>query len=373
MATVMVEQLPRHLAVQKSDGEEKGLDAHGPQVEGTKSIFRHKNLSASMVFTNFWIEPPYLPYISPPSNIIKTMAGEDDFMARALSSLSHQMALANAAPGGGSGGADEKFCEIEAHAKSLVNDDTPKIDSAVKSYLSLVAARSVVASEIDVLSENVKSLDEQVKLNSMDMKSALTCARKLLNGINTTLIPKRNNNNIDEEKEESDDEEVQKMMDAATIVVYNRLVENKDMKPSKVLGRKSLVVAWPYIQERFRRGIESKEECVVDGNNDDAFLSSYSIEILPPIAPPQGIENDSWIAFYTEFGNLLNKACQNDESKQEEDDDGDDEDDSKLLWANDKGVKELQRRQERRARRAEEVKQCNQDQSGENVDVAESS
>lgn len=306
------------------------------------------------------------------------MAGEDDFMARALSSLSHQMALANAAPGGGSGGADEKNTKhfvVEAHAKSLVNDDTPKIDSAVKSYLSLVAARSVVASEIDVLSENVKSLDEQVKLNSMDMKSALTCARKLLNGINTTLIPKRNNNNIDEEKEESDDEEIQKMMDAATIVVYNRLVENKDMKPSKVLGRKSLVVAWPYIQERFRRGIEKEEECDVDGststNNVDAFLRSYSIEILPAIAPPQGIENDSWIAFYTEFGNLLNKACQNDESKQQEDDDGDDEDDSKLLWSNDKGVKELQRRQERRARRAEELKQCNQDQSGENV--AESS
>ena len=306
------------------------------------------------------------------------MAGEDDdFMARALSSLSHQMALANAAPGGGSGGADDKntkLNDIEAHAKSLVNDDTPKIDSAVKSYLSLVAARSVVASEIDVLSENVKSLDEQVKLNSMDMKSALTCARKLLNGINTTLIPKRDNH-IDEEKDESNDEEIQKMMNAAAIVVYNRLVENKDMKPSKVLGRKSLVVAWSYIQERFRRGIESEEECDVDGstsrNNVDDFLRSYSIEILPAIAPPQGIEKDSWIAFYTEFGNLLKKACQNDESKQQQDDDGDDEDDSKLLWANDKGVKELQRRQERRARRAEELKQIHQDQSGENV--AESS
>ena len=378
----MVEQASASSRRQKSDGGwgEGEPGRPRPTQVGTKSFATAQNLPASasmMLFIIFLVSLPIVIVLSL-HQANKTMAGEDDFMARALSSLSHQMALANAAPGGGSGGADEKNTKhfvVEAHAKSLVNDDTPKIDSAVKSYLSLVAARSVVASEIDVLSENVKSLDEQVKLNSMDMKSALTCARKLLNGINTTLIPKRNNNNIDEEKEESDDEEIQKMMDAATIVVYNRLVENKDMKPSKVLGRKSLVVAWPYIQERFRRGIEKEEECDVDGststNNVDAFLRSYSIEILPAIAPPQGIENDSWIAFYTEFGNLLNKACQNDESKQQEDDDGDDEDDSKLLWSNDKGVKELQRRQERRARRAEELKQCNQDQSGENV--AESS
>ena len=303
------------------------------------------------------------------------MAGED-FIARALSSLSQQMALANASVGGAGAGAYDQSSslhkEIESYAKSLVDDDTPKIDSAVKSYLSLVAARSVVASEIDVLSENVKSLDEQVKLNSMDMKSALTCARKLLNGINTTVIPKRNDK--EEEKDESNvssDEEKQKMMDAATTIVWNRLVENKDMKPSKVLGRKSLIVAWSYIEERFRRGLESNGECTDSASrNVDASLCSYSIEILPAIAPPQGIEKDSWIVFYSEFGNLLSKACQNDESKQE--DDGDDEDDSKLLWADDKGVKELQRRQERRARRAEGLMQSNKDQSADNK-VAESS
>ena len=85
---------------------------------------------------------------------------DQDFITRALSSLSQQMALANAAGGDGGSVADDKNSSldksIEAHAKSLVDDDTPKIDSAVKSYLSLVAARSVVASEIDVLSENVK-------------------------------------------------------------------------------------------------------------------------------------------------------------------------------------------------------------------------
>eukprot|EP00574_Skeletonema_japonicum_P006206 CAMPEP_0201722894 /NCGR_PEP_ID=MMETSP0593-20130828/7102_1 /ASSEMBLY_ACC=CAM_ASM_000672 /TAXON_ID=267983 /ORGANISM="Skeletonema japonicum, Strain CCMP2506" /LENGTH=301 /DNA_ID=CAMNT_0048213901 /DNA_START=111 /DNA_END=1016 /DNA_ORIENTATION=+ len=298
------------------------------------------------------------------------MTGQDDFIARALSSLSQQMALANAA---GGGVADDKNSilneTIEAHAKSLVDDDTPKIDSAVKSYLSLVAARSVVASEIDVLSENVKSFDAQVKLNSMDMKSALVCARKLLNGINTTVVPRRNGK--EEEKDESDDggskneinDETQQMMNAATHIVWNRLVENKDMKPSKVLGRKSLKVAWPYIEERFRRGADSADDSSI--NNVDALIRSYSIEILPAIAPPQGIEMDSWIAYYTEFGNLLTKACQNDKSKQE--DDGENEDDSKLLWAHDKGVSELQRRQDRRAKRAESLTQSKNDAEKESV------
>lgn len=300
------------------------------------------------------------------------MAGQDDFIARALSSLSQQMALANAAGGGVANDKHTILNETEAHAKSLVDDDTPKIDSAVKSYLSLVAARSVVASEIDVLSENVKSFDDaQVKLNSMDMKSALTCARKLLNGINTTVIPKRNGREEEEEKDESDgdssneiNDKTQRMMDAATNIVWNRLVENKDLKPSKVLGRKSLIAAWPYIEERFRRGAKSADDASI---NVDTWLHSYSEEILPAIAPPQGIESDSWIAYYTEFGNLLSKACQNDKSKQE--DDGDNEDDSKLLWANDKGVSELQRRQDRRAKRAETLTQSKNNTEKESAAV----
>ncbi len=288
---------------------------------------------------------------------------DDDFIARALSSLSQQMALANAAGGGGGGVVtdDKKSSlnqDIEAHAKSLVDNDTPKIDSAVKSFLSLVAARSVVASEIDVLSENVKSIDQEVKLNTMDMKSALTCARKLLNGINTTVIPKRNGK--EEEKDESGDSNYKtndENQNAATQIVWNRLVENKDMKPSKVLGRKSLIVAWPYIQERFRRGVES-DKCVDDVSiNADVLPSSYSMELLPAIAPPQGIEKVDWIAYYTEFGNLLSKACRNDESKQEEDHEDNNEDDSKLLWSNDKGVSELQQRRDRRAKRAEVLTQ----------------
>lgn len=285
---------------------------------------------------------------------------EDDFIARALSSLSHQMTLANTGGAAGGGeGTDENKKIIEAHAQSLVDNDAPKIDSAVKSYLSLVAARSVVASEIDVLSENVKSCDHHQQLNTMGMKDALTCARKLLNGINTTLIPKVAEEEVPEEKDNDNNksnEEHDEIKDNVTRIVWNRLValKNKDMKPSKIFGRKTLIVVYPFIEERFRRGLE--KDCGgfdIAGSTNNA--ANTSPELLPAIAPPLGIDKDSWIAFYTEFGTLLKKACQNDIESKKEGEEGEQckEDDSQLLWSDDKGVKELQERRDRRAKRAE--------------------
>jgi len=289
---------------------------------------------------------------------------EDDFIARALSSLSHQMTLANTGGAAGGGeGTDEDKKIIEAHAQSLVDNDAPKIDSAVKSYLSLVAARSVVASEIDVLSENVKSCDHYQQLNTMGMKDALTCARKLLNGINTTLIPKMAEEEVVPEEKDNAinkaNEEHDEIKDNVTRIVWNRLValKNKDMKPGKVFGRRALIVVYPFIEERFRRGLEKDGEGLDNSASTNAATSprSYSIELLPAIAPPLGIDTDSWISFYTEFGALLRKACQNDIESKKEGEEGEQckEDDSKLLWSDDKGVKELQERRDRRAKRAE--------------------
>ncbi len=302
---------------------------------------------------------------------------EDDFIARALSSLSHQMTLANTGGAAGGGeGTDEDKKIIEAHAQSLVDNDSPKIDSAVKSYLSLVAARSVVASEIDVLSENVKSCDHYQQLNSMDMKSALTCARKLLNGINTTLIPKMATEEVVPEEKDDDnnntDEDHDEIKDNVTRMVWNRLValKNKDMKPSKVFGRKTLIVVYPFIEERFRRGLEKDDKGLdssASTNNAATSPRSCSSELLPAIDPPLGIDKDSWISFYTEFGALLKKACQNDIEHKKEGEEGEQckEDDSKLLWSDDKGVKELQERRDRRAKRAEILTQA---QSSNNED-----
>ena len=79
-----------------------------------------------------------------------TPQNDDDFYSRAMASFHQQMDIANTNTNNDS--TDEPLIDVEEYAKSLVEDDLPKIDAAVKSYLSLVAARSAVASDIDVLS-----------------------------------------------------------------------------------------------------------------------------------------------------------------------------------------------------------------------------
>ena len=312
-----------------------------------------------------------------------TNPNDDDFYARALASFNQQMAIAN--------NNDAATKEVEQYAKSLVDDDHPKIDGAVKSYLSLVAARSAVASDIDVLPDSLSTKDIvqctfATSNKSMDAnRCSLMCARTLLSTINSTTIPTDFEKGVDtstiNEDEEVDNNEEDKMktymQDNTTKILWNRLVvqsnsstgdkeKAKQTKPSKVIGRASLLVAYPYIQERFRRGIilSSEDGGKVDTTSpsaaeDDGIkannpLQSLSNEVLQPVNPPKGIELDQWKAFYTEFGQLLSRACINDNENEdtEEQIKAEQHDDSALIWSADKGKSELQSRRESRAKRA---------------------
>ena len=298
---------------------------------------------------------------------------------------------------------------VEAYAKSLVEDDSPKIDAAVKSYLSLVAARSVVASDIDVLPSGATITTNDVvqqqctfatsTKSALDAnRCALICARTLLSTINSTTIPSisstieaetsnASNNDIDETKTDEEERTKLQLQKNTTEVLWNRLVQQssssdsnnsssigednaRQIKPSKVLGRTSLFVAYPYIQERFRRGVLlSENKFDTDDTTDNTtetktnLLESLSNDILPPVNPPKGIELDQWKAFYTEFGILLSRACSVDdddydaEAKEETSQNNKEtveqhHDDSALLWSNDKGLAELQSRRVNRAQRA---------------------
>ncbi|KAL9179425.1 hypothetical protein ACHAXT_008715 [Thalassiosira profunda] len=300
-----------------------------------------------------------------------------DFYARALASLNQQIATAAATA----------EADVEAHAKSLVEDDLPKIDSAVKSYLSLVAARSAVASDIDVLSASAASSHHVQCTFASSSKSpvdanrwALMCARTLLSAINSTTIPDgesagelaadnaNNNNNVETKSDEEEKVRAQLQKDATKVVavLWNKLVmvakgsdnaKANQMKPSKVLGRESLLVAYPYIEERLRRGAlladngTDAPSSVEDGSDASTTnpLASLSDELLPPVSPPTVIDIGQWNAFYTEFGHLLGNADKgNDHSPTMEDD-------SALLWSCDKGSAELQQRRELRSQRATEA------------------
>ena len=342
--------------------------------------------------------------VNPPIN--------DDFYAKALSSFNHQMSLANIAEES-TATARSNIPIMESYAKSLVENDLPKIDSAVKSYLSLVAARSAVASDIDVISVSSKfkstsngndsakrAMTEVVQCqctfatstsNPMDAnRCALICARTLLATMNSTTIPSESS---DKEQASSksnsstnnDDKQIQmELQNNAIQILWNGLLPVKvspstetagdldkakqaQTKPSKILGRKSLSLAYPYIKERFRRGIllklksnddDSQNNCdapssihidateiATTAQNNQLQLESLPNELLPPVPTPKGIDIDQWKAFYTEFGNLLEDSQSSPKVM----------DDSPLLWSNDQHVGELQRRREMRAQRATEA------------------
>ena len=270
----------------------------------------------------------------------------DDFYARALASFNQHMTLANNNNHNNNTAAvstANDIINVEEYAKSLVEDDSPKIDAAVKSYLSLVAARSVVASDIDVLpsgstTTTTNNVVQQCTFATLTKSAldanrcALICARTLLSTINSTTIPSTSfsaiegetsnasNNDIDETKTNEEERAKLQLQKNTTEVLWNRLVQQssssssssskssssstgedktRQIKPSKVLGRTSLFVAYPYIQERFRRGVLlSENKFDTDDTTDNTtetktnLLESLSNDILPPVNTAKGIELD---------------------------------------------------------------------------------
>lgn len=289
-----------------------------------------------------------------------------DFYTRALSSLTHQLAFAN-------DNDDDGVEALESYIASLVEDDNPKIERAVKSFLALIAARASVASDVDVLSTSSSHPPSMTTLLAAGNRCLLLCARALLSAIDSTVIPPidavkdvgNDENTIDETMVAKTKQSSQK--NSATRFVWNKLAVISDEtarrmnKPSKILGKRSLIVAYPYIHERLRRGRcrNSGQVLGVDDNSQVEIraIRLLSDELLSPVIPPKGIDLDQWESFYNEFERLLPRSFDDDDDF---DNNGKESsqslerknDDSALLWSNDGGLAELKARREDRARRA---------------------
>ncbi|KAL3823719.1 hypothetical protein ACHAXA_007290, partial [Cyclostephanos tholiformis] len=332
----------------------------------------------------------------------------DDFYERALSSLTRRIVPSNDDGGDGARSdnstaataglvvfpapaipiIDDVLGALESHAISLVEDDVPKIDRAVRNYLALVAARSSVASDVDVLSASrvtttitptttttttfltapedasdgglTSSRAARNAASDVNLRSLL-CARALLLAINSTIIPLTPDDDDDDDGESEATTRVQSSREgAATRILWNRLViqssskftsdspSGRINKPSNSLGRRSLIVAYPYIRERLRRGHDrgrrTDVDADVDGGIESGAMSSTSLsggattvgstprsarrqavvralsdDVLPPAIPPIGIDHDQWESFYAEFGRLLFRDGDDDD---DDDDDG---------------------------------------------------
>lgn len=322
------------------------------------------------------------------------MASSQDFHTAALTSLTNQIAAQN----------KTKITFDPNQYASTLLQSTPKIDSAVKSYLSLVAARSSTSSHVDLLATHSHKdatvgdkCDDTIPYHSCIFlengnAASLACARVLLGGMNSTLLPDEHFfeiiRHIDDsvgidihenttENHGSTKEERLQLQYRTIRLVWNGFVKNNNStnsmegekkkviyKPTKLLGKEALYVAYPFVLERFKRGIHMARGEHASGDGDDVEptadterkksileleFQSIPHDVLPPIVPPKNVDLSQWEAYYTEFGTLLNRACcgSNNSNNVLVDDD------SKLLWSVDGGMQELKDRRERRTKRAE--------------------
>ena len=241
----------------------------------------------------------------------------DEFQARAEAATARALSASNPA---------------EALGKSLTEADIPKIFDGAKSFASFIAARSICTTDADaaaaataVASSAPSSTAEANRCTfhkaSDPTRTSLLCARSLLMVINSTEIPEAASGDggggVSEEQQLEND---------VIRVVWNGCVNKSKedkasgIKPSKALGRRSLLLAYPHVLEQIKRG--------------DASL-------------PAGVDMDEALAFFYEFGRLLKPKDGND--KTEEDDD------HFLIWSLDRGAAELNRRRQRRTQRGKEA------------------
>jgi len=249
----------------------------------------------------------------------------DDFQVRAAAATARVLSASN---------------PTETLGKSLTDSDAPKIVEAAKSFASLVAARSICTTDADASaaaaataasSSTPSSTAEPNRCTfhktSDPTHASLMCARSLLIAINSTEIPESTTSS-------SSIGGVEQQLENDVIrVVWNGCVKKaqedkaSSIKPSKALGRRSLLLAYPHVMKRMKSG---------PAGSDDASLL------------PARVDKEEALAFFEEFGKLLNPKSDNGKNAEEIDD-------HFLIWSTDGGAEELKRRRERRAKRGKEA------------------
>ena len=243
----------------------------------------------------------------------------DDFQARAAAATARALSASNPA---------------EALGKSLTDSDAPKITEAAKSYASLIAARSICTTDADesagaaaAASSATSTPAERTRCTFHKTpdptRASLMCARSLLLAVNSTEIPETGvvggGTGLSVEQQLEND---------VIRVVWNGCVKKSredkasGIKPSKALGRRSLLLAYPHVMKHIKQA--------------DASLL------------PAGVDKEEAMAFFEEFGKLLTPKNGNGAESEEDDD-------HFLLWSMDSGAAELKRRRERRTKRGKEA------------------
>lgn len=215
------------------------------------------------------------------------MSNNDDFLAKAHAATKRLAASASV---------QQNATPQQAKIVEELAQDRPTIHAAITSFLSLVAARSLVSPE-------QQQQQQQGSLLVLSNMEALKCSRALLKAINATTMsanaPKSTKGGV----------AVEEYLLVAQL--WNGLIASQQ-KPSRFLGRRAMKHAWP--------------------------------DVKKDIASTNGEGDEKLMGFVEEFERLLLL-----EPKPDEDND------AALVWDEDGGKAELQRRRERREKRAKEA------------------
>jgi hypothetical protein len=208
-------------------------------------------------------------------------------------------------------------------------EEQPTIDAALKSYASWIAATqppvaalrptAVAAAAAGPASSSIRSdeydydsMGEDIYIpTTWSLPEILSMTRHLSREINQhTFAVKR----------------VETVPYSETAKVWNNVVGQDGLKPTRVLGRTALRIAWPDLDLAWSSGDNDKTRC--NGNaTTDAIADATDVLLRQKTS-----------LFVRRFGELLMSERQHA--------------DARLIWDTDKGQKELQRRAQERSKRA---------------------
>ena len=237
--------------------------------------------------------------------------------------------------------------EAESKMTEAIARDRPTIDAAVKSFISMVCARTMAASSTDVAHDKVmmgiipslaKSSISETKKSSNDdtqtsdevskpslpsvQQQVLQLARYILRAVNAYTFPIQDT--VAYSKSEKPGTTEEKKLELLELSVVARLwngLSQSDQKPSRFLGRKALKLAWKNLDVQAQFPSQTDENDVV---------RERQLE---------------WLQLFEKLLMETNKPLPSDMNV---------DDDSALLWAADGGAAELAKRRQRRLDAAKE-------------------
>ena len=223
----------------------------------------------------------------------------------------------------------------EAAIASAMAQDRPVIDSAVKSFMSLICARSLTTSDtdntdgrkMDIAAAATPTSTTAVPSNVDTNKLVLQLARAILQSVNSYTFPIHCTvAHVKVDKPNLSQEQKQQYIEVSVVSrLWNGLVESKQ-KPSKFLGQRALRHAWAV--KELNETIRAK---IVEPNNDADGADEKSNADAIRDLQFQWLQEFERLLFFVEDPNNANE-----------------DNDAALIWSPDGGEAELAKRRQRR-------------------------